>query len=451
MDAASPPETQYAKSGDVHLAYQIVGSGPVDLLWFGAMASHVELLWEEPSVADMFRRLSRFTRLILFDKRGTGMSDPVAPTALLTLEERLEDVGAILDAVGSDQATIFGNSEGGQLGVLFATTYPERTGGLILHSTYARSSEDPAGTYPIGVPKEIFDRFMVFVEEHWGDRQFLEFVAPGLARDERKARWWCQFLRRTLSRGAALAQFRMNYETDVRALLPLVQAPTLVLHARDEKFIRSAQGRYVADHIPGARFVELPGADHFPFGDASDLIIDEIQEFLTGIREPAEPDRVLATVLFSDIVSSTQHVAELGDRRWREVLAAHDQAVRRQLERFRGREIKTTGDGFLALFDGPARAIRCGAAISEAARVAGLEVRVGIHTGEVELHERDVSGLAVHIGARVAALGDGGEVLVSGSVPPLIVGSGIEFVDRGPHELKGVPGTWQILEVSSTG
>jgi pimeloyl-ACP methyl ester carboxylesterase len=449
VEAAAVPETKYAKSGDVHLAYQVLGTGPVDLVFFGAAISHIELWWEEPSVSHMLRRLARFTRLIVFDKRGTGMSDPISINELPTLEQRLEDVCAIMDAAGSRDATLFGNSEGVPLGVLYATTYPERTRGLILHSGGAGS--DPEADYPIGLPPSVFEAFLEFTEKHWGDHRFLEFIAPSLASDERTARWWCQFMRRTLSPGLALAQFRMNYAVDVRDLLPLVQAPTLVLHARDEQFMPIEQGRYLAEHIPGARLVELPGADHLPFGDAADLIVDEIQEFLTGIREPAEPDRVLATILFSDIASSTEQLAALGDRRWREVLSAHDQAVRRQLERFRGTEIKTTGDGFLARFDGPARAIRCGVAIREAARMAGLEVRVGIHAGEIELREdHDISGLAVHIGARVAALGNGGDVLVSSSVPPLVVGSGIQFSDRGPHELKGVPGSWQIFAVEQT-
>lgn len=443
------PETRYAKSGDTHIAYQIVGDGPVDLVFFGSIVSHVELIWEEPSAARLFERLAGFTRLIIFDKRGVGMSDPVPPHEPPTLEQRLEDVRAVMDAAGSEQAALFGTSDGGQLAVLFATTYPARTRALVLFSTAARVSRDEV-SYPIGVSDKLLEWFIGEVERDWGGPLFLETVIPSIREDERRVQWWSQFARRSISPGAAATQLRMTFPGDVCGLLPIVQAPTLVLHAADEQFLRAAHGRYLAEHIPEARYVELAGADHLPFSELADPIADEVQEFLTGVREPSEPDRVLATVLFTDIVGSTSRAAAEGDRQWRERLDAHDQTVRRQLDRFRGREVKATGDGFLAFFDGPARAIRCGEAIREAARSQGLEVRIGVHTGEVELRDADIGGIAVHIGARIAGLADAGEVLVSGAVPPLVVGSGIEFMSRGVHVLKGVPGEWEVFTVART-
>jgi len=440
------PETRYVKSGDAHIAYQVIGDGPMDLVFFGTTVSHVEMIWEEPSAARLFERFAGFSRLIIFDKRGVGLSDPVPSNEAPTLEERMEDVRAVMDAAGSDQAVLFGISEGGQLAVMFAASCPDRVRALVLFSALARVAYAERD-YPFGVQREVLDGFLRGVERHWGSPWILQAVMPSALVDERRAGWWAQFFRRSTSVAGFVTQLGMNYDADVRHLLPLVQAPTLVLHGRDELFIPADHGRYLADHIPGAKYVELAGGDHLPWGELADPIADEVQEFLTGVREPAAPDRALATVLFTDMVQSTERAAALGDRQWRDLLDAHDRVVRRQLERFRGREIKTTGDGFLAVFDGPARAIRCGSAIRDAARSLGVDVRVGIHAGEVELRGDDVGGLAVHIGARVAGCAGTGEVLVSGAIPPLVVGSGIAFSERGTKELKGVPGQWQLFAV----
>lgn len=441
------PETRYARTGDVHIAYQVVGDGPIDIVLFGTFVSHVELIWDDPQAADLLRRLASFSRLIIFDKRGVGMSDPMPPNAPPTLEERLEDVRAVMDAAGSQEAVLLANSEGGQLAVLFATTYPERTRSIVSFGAFAalRRRDD----YPIGVPAHVLDRTIEFIGEHHGETGYLDLVLPSVADDQRREAWWAGFFRRSTSPGAAATQVRMNRDADVRHLLPLVQVPTLVLHAEGDRWIRPEMGRYLAENIPEARFVALPGGDHLPYAELGPRVADEVQEFITGSRSPVEPDRVLATVLFTDIVGSTERAAVEGDRDWTNLVQSHDRDVRRQIERYGGRRIRSTGDGFFALFDGPARAIRCAVAIHGAVRAHGLAVRIGLHTGEVELRGDDVAGIAVHIGARVSAEADAGEVLVSGAIPPLIVGSGIEFEDRGHHGLKGVPGEWQILAVTS--
>ena len=436
------PETRYARNGDVHLVYQVIGDGPIDLMLFGTFVSHVELNWENPSISRFLRGLASFSRLIVFDKRGVGMSDPVATDIAPTLEERMEDVRAVMDAAGSEQAAIFGLSEGGPLGVLFAATYPERTLALVMFGAYARTVRAP--DYPAGAPAHVGERIVELVEAQWGHDDVLDIVLPSLGANPRDRAWWRSYCRRATSPGAAAVQVRNNISGDVRHVLGAVQVPTLVLHAREE-WIRIQHGRYLADHIAGAKFVEVDCADHLPYIAAADTIVAETREFLTGVREPAEPDRVLVTVLFSDIVGSTERAVAAGDRQWRDTLDSHDHAVRRQIERFRGREIKTTGDGFLATFDGPARAIRCGSAIREAARGAGVDVRVGLHTGEIELRGEDIGGVAVHVAQRVCGLADAGDVLVSGAVPLLVAGSGIEFTERGTHELKGLPGTWPVF------
>ena len=437
------PETRYAQSGDVHLAYQVIGDGPIDLVLFGTFVSHVELNWENPSIARFLRGMASFSRLIVFDKRGVGMSDPAATHQPPTLEERMEDVRAVMDAAGSERAALFGSSEGGQLAVLFAATYPARTLATVLYSTNASARRE--SDYPAGITESVADALLEIVERDWGGDGILDVVLPSVGDDPRAREWWRSYLRRSTSPGAAAAQIRLGIAGDVRHALGSVQAPTLVLHSGGDAFIRADHGRYLADHIPGARYVELDGADHLPYLAAADAIVAETREFLTGVREPAEPDRVLATILFSDIVGSTEQATALGDRRWRDTLDAHDTAVRRQIERFRGREIKTTGDGFLATFDGPARAIRCGSAIREAARGVGVDVRVGLHTGEIELRGEDIGGVAVHVAQRVCAVADPGDVLVSGAVPLLVAGAGIEFTERGTHELKGLPGAWQVF------
>ena len=445
---AGVPETRFATNGDVHIAYQVVGDGPIDLVYFGATASHVELIWEQPTAARFLERLASFSRLIIFDKRGVGMSDPVVGDRYPTLEERLDDVRAVLDATESSEAMLFGNSEGGPLAVMMAVSEPRRVKGMVLFSTYARLAAGP--DYPEGFEKDEFGRLVAATERNWGSSQLIEVVSPSLRNDENASRWWASFVRRATSVGAILTQFRMNFDTDVSHLLPVVQAPTLVMHGKDDQFIPIAHGRFLAEGIPGARFIELGTGDHLPFMDPAigQVVAEETQEFLTGTREAEEPDRMLTTVLFTDIVDSTSRAAVEGDTRWRELLGRHDQIVRRGLDRFRGTEVKHTGDGFLATFDGPARAIRCGTSIARDVKEAGVEVRVGIHTGEVELSGSDVRGIAVHIGARVVGHAGPGQVVVSQAVPPLVVGSGLEFEQLGSYDLKGVPGSWELFSVT---
>lgn len=441
------PETRYARNGDVHIAYQVLGDGPVDLVFFGGTVSHCELLWDEPTAARFLRRLASFSRLVMFDKRGVGMSDPAG--SYPTLEERLSDVKAVLDEIGCDDVILFGNSEGGPLAVMFAVAEPTRTHGLVLMSTYARLRR--ADDYPDGISDDEFERRLRGLERYWGQPQMLRDVLPSLAGDDSRLRWWAQFFRRATSPGALAAQLRMNFHTDVSALLGLIQAPTLILHGRDEPFVDVHHSRWMAERIPEATLIELDGGDHMPFADLSEPVADEVEEFVTGARAPAEPDRKLATVLFSDVVDSTSTAADAGDRRWRARLDRHDWLVRRELERFRGIEVKHTGDGFLAVFDGPVQAIRCGHAMCDSLVRESLPVRVGVHTGEVEVRGDDIGGIAVHIGARVMAAAGPSEVLVSQAIPPLVVGSGLAFEDRGVHELKGVPGPWRLFAVTGNG
>ncbi|MGH2722734.1 MAG: alpha/beta fold hydrolase [Actinomycetota bacterium] len=438
------PRTRYAKSGEVNIAYQVFGEGQ-DLVYVPGWVSNVELNWDEPSYARFLRRLASFSRLIVFDKRGTGLSDRVPESHLPSLEERMDDVRAVMDEVGSERAGLVGVSEGGPMCALFAATYPERTSALVMYGTYARRG--PAPDYPWGRSPAEQDAFLLEIADGWGGPVGLADRAPGVSLDDPFARWWSTYLRQSASPRAALALTRMNYEVDVRSVLPTIAVPTLVIHRRGDLVMHQGEARYLAEAIPGAQLSLLPGDDHLPWAGDQDAILDEIEEFLTGVRPVPEPDRVLATVVFTDIVGSTERAAELGDRRWRALLDSHHDVVRRELQRFRGREIDTAGDGFLATFDGPARAVRCAAAIGEAVRGLGLAIRAGIHTGEVERAGDDIRGLAVHIGARVAALADPGEVLVSSTVKDLVAGSGIEFDGRGAHTLKGVPGRWRLYAV----
>jgi len=440
-----PPETLYARSGDVNIAYQVAGKGPLDLVYVPGWVSNVELMWEEPAMARFLGRLASFSRLILFDKRGTGLSDRVSNDKLPTLEERMDDVRAVLEAVGSDRAALFGHSEGGNMCVLFAATYPERTAALITLGSFAKR-RDPDEDYPWAPTADDREETVAAVELNWGHLRLedVEYYAPSRLGDDQFARNLEQYLRRAASPGAAAALLRMNSYIDVRDVLPTIRVPTLVLHRRGDHDVNVAEGRYLAAKIPEAQFVELPGDDHWISAGNPDEIADEIEEFLTGTRPVPELDRVLATVLFTDIVGSTERAVELGDRRWRDVLATHDAAVRRELERFRGREVDTAGDGFLAAFDGPARAVRCAMAAGEAVRDLGVEIRAGIHTGECELDGPKIRGIAVHTGARIASLAGAGEVLVSQTVKDLVSGSGLAFEDRGVHELKGVPGEWRV-------
>jgi len=437
------PETRYAKSGGVNIAFQTVGDGPVDLVYVPGWVSHVELAWELPDLAHAFERLSSFTRLILFDKRGTGMSDPVRDQDLPTLEQRMDDVRAVMDAVGSERATMFGVSEGGNMSILFTATYPHRVDALCTFGCFAKRvwSED----YPWAPTPEQRQATYDLVERDWAGGMDVASIAPSLGRDERQR--LTAYMRRCASPGAALALLRMNTAIDVRDVLPAIRVPALVMHRTGDLDAHLDEGRFLARSIPGARFVEFEGQDHLWFTQDPDAILDEIEELVTGERPAPGVDRVLATVLFTDIVGSTDRARELGDRPWAELVGRHDAAVRRELQRFRGREVDTSGDGFLATFDGPARAIRCAVAARESVRPLGLELRAGLHTGECELRGDKVRGIAVHTGARVAALAGPGEVLVSSTVVDLVSGAGIAFEERGEHELKGV-GTRRLFAVT---
>jgi class 3 adenylate cyclase len=426
-----PPETRYAKSGAIDIAYQVVGDGPLDIVFVPGFVSNLDVTWENPRNAEFYERLARFSRLILFDKRGTGLSDRVA--AIGNLEERMDDVRAVMDAVGSERAALFGVSEGGPMSLLFAATYPERAQALVLYASFAR--------HPTITPERL-EEDVARINREWGTGMFLaDTFAPDLARDPVALRLLARRERQSASPSAASSVLRINAEIDARHILPTIRTPTLILHKLGDARITIDAGRYLADHIPGARLIELPGRNHAPFADPGmvDRISDEIEEFLTGSRHEVEPDRVLATVMFTDIVESTKRAAELGDRQWRTLLDRHDQAVREQLGRFRGREVKNLGDGFLATFDGPARAVRCAAAIARGVEPLGITVRSGLHTGEIELVRDDVGGIAVHVAARVAAMAQAGESLVSSTVRDLVAGSGLRFEDRGFHALRGLP------------
>ena len=445
MSPVDVPKTRYAKSGDVHIAYQVVGEGPLDLVYVPGFVSHLEFEWEGPLSARFFQRLASFSRLIRFDKRGTGLSD--RPPGVPTLEQRMDDVRAVMDAAGSQKAALFGVSEGGPMSLLFSATYPERTSALVLYGSYARRAW--ASDHPFGITEADMERALEDLERNWGGSAGIETRAPSMAHDEHFGRWRANWMRLAASPGAAVAILRMNMEIDVRHILPVIRVPTLIVHRTGDRLTRVEQARYVAERIPGARLVELPGIDHTPYVDG-DPILDEVEEFLTGVRHVAEPNRVLATVLFTDIVGSTERAAVLGDQRWRELLTSHHALVRKELARFRGREIDTAGDGFLATFDGPARAIRCASAIRDDVKPLGIEIRAGLHTGECEVMGDKLGGIAVHIGARIASLAKSGEVLVSSTVKDLVAGSGLEFEDRGTHSLKGIPGEWRLFAVRRT-
>ena len=434
---------RYARSGDVNIAFAVVGDGPFDLVLVPGFISHLELDWEEPRYAHFLERLASFSRLILFDKRGTGLSD--RPSGLPDLETRMDDVRAVMDAVGTERAALFGYSEGGPMSCLFGATYPERTAALVLYGTYAKR-RDPDEDYPWAPSWEERQRYAEEVEREWGRESDLGTMAPSA--DEALTRWWRRRARAAASPGAARDLILMNSQIDVRGVLASIHVPTLVLHRSGDRDSRAAEGRYIAERILGGRFIELAGEDHWPIIDG-DQIVDEVEAFLTSRDPVREPNRVLATVLFTDIVGSTQKAIELGDRAWRQVLERHNALIRRQLARFQGHELDTAGDGFFASFDGPARAIRCAVAITEAVEEVGLAVRAGLHTGECELVDGKVGGIAVHIGARVAQQAGPGEVVVSSTVKDIVAGSGIDFRERGVAELKGVPGEWRLFSVAS--
>jgi len=440
------PTTRYARSGSVNIAYQVIGEGTRDLVYVSGWVSHLEAGWDEPLLARFRRRLASFSRLILFDKRGTGMSDRVPDANLPTLEQRMDDVRAVMDAAGSERAALFGHSEGASMAILFAATYPARTTALVTFGAFACRIRNPE--YPWAPTREDRQRLHETVENDWGGEVDMSDLAPSMAHDEGFRRRLSTYLRLSASPGAAAALSRMNAEIDVRDVLPAIRVPTLILHRTGDLDANVEEGRYIAARIPGAKFLELPGPDHLPWvGDQAE-VVDEIEEFLTGIRPAPEPDRVLATVLFTDIVGSTERAASLGDNAWRDKLEQHHASVRRELAHFRGQEITTTGDGFLATFDGPARAVRCAVAIRDRLRESGLEVRAGVHTGECERMGDNIGGLAVHIGSRVAALAGAGEILASSTVKDLVSGSGIVFEDRGAQPLKGIPGEWRVFRVA---
>jgi class 3 adenylate cyclase len=425
------PETRYAKSGGIDIAYQMNGSGPFDLVWVQGYANNVELHYEIPEVTHFVSRLSSFCRLIRFDRRGTGLSDrTVSPGT--TLEQRMDDVRAVMDAAGSCRAALLGVSEGGPMSIMFAATYPERASALVLYGTFAQSSMRAANFSP-----EEIEARLAAVEQGWGSGRSAERFAPSA--DAAFVRRWARFERMSCTPSAAAALMRASYEFDVRDLLPHIRVPTLVLHRTGELAVPVEHGRYLGTHIPGAKYVEMPGIDHAPVMGDPERVIGEIEEFLTGTRSEPETDRVLATVLFTDIADSTQHAAALGDRAWRALLNRHDEIVREQFSRFRGREVKNLGDGFLAMFDGPARAVRCASSITNAMQPLGLPVRSGLHTGEIELKGDDIAGISVHIAARVVAEAAANEVLVSSTVRDIVGGSGLRFEERGLRELKGLP------------
>ena len=443
--SSAEPEIRYARSGDVHVAYYVVGEGPLDIVFVHGALTNLKVLREEPGIRRFYERLASFSRLIMFDKRGMGLSDHVS---VGSLEERMDDIRAVMDAVGSERAALIGMSEGGPLSMLFAATYPERTEALLLVGAEVR--EEETEDWPWGeATRESFETGMETLPERWGKSGAnVTYFIPSAGNDPRLQDWWRRLMVESASPGTAIAFMRMAFEIDVRDIVASIRVPTLILHRQGDHVCHVENARYLAKRIPGARYLELDGDDHIPWGQNGDEIASEIQEFLTGARESPTPDRVLATVLFTDLVGSTERAVAVGDRRWAGLLETHHAAVRRELARFRGREIDTAGDGFLASFDGPARAIRCASAAIDSVRGLGLEIRAGVHTGECEIVGEKLGGIAVHIGARVAAKATAGEILVSGTVKDLVAGSGIAFEDRGVAELKGVPGSWPLFAVA---
>lgn len=437
------PETRYARSGDVSIAYQVVGDGPLDLVLVSSWVTNVEENWEEPSYARFLTRLSSFARLIVFDKRGTGLSDQVA--ALPTLEERMDDIRAVMEATGSDRAALLGSTEGGAICALFGATYPARTSALIMYGSYAKRLR--ADDYPWGPTAEERESFYDLLTRQWGGAAILEYAAPSKLDDERFCRWWAGYLRRSASPGAALALTKMNSEIDIRPVLGAIRVPTLVLHRTGDRLCPIGGARFVASRIPGARLVELPGNDHLPFVGDVDAVVDAVQEFLIGARSTEPADRMLATVLLTEIVDATGMAATLGKLQWDERLGAYQALVRQELVRWRGSEIRTAGVGFLATFDGPARAIRCAVAIGEAARAVGIEVRSGLHAGEVDVLAGDIDGPAIDIAGRILNRASAGDVLVSSTVNELVIGSGIAFQEIAIR-LMAPPGEgWRLFRV----
>jgi len=442
------PVTRYARSGETSIAYQVIGDGPVDLVFVMGWVSNLDGFWREPRTARFLRSLASFSRLILFDKRGTGLSDRVAVAELPTLEVRMDDVRAVMDACGSSRAALIGISEGGPMCALFAATYPERTRALVLLNSYARRLAAPG--YPMGQDAEAFTRTTAAVAAGWGSQPLgVDDRMPSVAADPELRRWWTEFLRQSASPGAAEALLTMNAQIDIRAALPSIRVPALVIHSRRDRVASLANGEFLAAGIPGARLEILDTDDHLPwFRDAADLVA-RIAEFVVGAKPVEDAERQLATVLFTDIVESTRMASTLGDRRWRALVEHHDEIARAGVARHRGRFVKSTGDGILATFDGPARGVRCALALLDGWRALGIEARAGLHVGECEMLAGDVRGIAVHLGARVAALAGAGEVLATSTVRDLVAGSGLRFADRGLHDLKGVDHPWHLYAASA--
>jgi class 3 adenylate cyclase/pimeloyl-ACP methyl ester carboxylesterase len=439
------PETRYAWLGQDRIAYQVMGQGPPDLVVTSGSFTHVDTMWEDPAIALMQRRFASFSRLIRFDRLGTGASDPAPLDHLPPWESYAEELAAVLDEVGSERAALLVGLDAGSMAMYFAATKPERTSALILFNTTAKYLA--ADDYAIGIPRGSAEALLGQLDQLWGTEAMAQLTVPSRAGDERFRRWYAKLLRSTASPRAAQAFVRVMFEIDARPLLPLVQVPTLVLHSIGYPLVPIEHGRYLAEHIPDAKLIELPGSDG-PLPWQAEIALDHIEEFLGNLRRPPVPTRVLSTVLFTDIVASTEQASRLGDQRWRQLLDVHDEAARRVVDEFQGRLVKTTGDGILATFDGPGRGIRCAAALSEELRGIGLQIRAGLHTGEVELRDGDVGGIAVHLAARVMAAAGPGEVFTSRTVRDLVVGANITVEDRGPHALKGIEGTWQLFAVT---
>ncbi|TMM18489.1 MAG: adenylate/guanylate cyclase domain-containing protein [Actinobacteria bacterium] len=438
------PETRYARSGGVHIAYQVFGEGDLDLVLVPGFVTHVELVWEHEPAARILEGLASFARVISFDRRGSGLSDPVSDAP--TLEQRMDDVRAVMEAAGSERAALVGLSEGVPMSILFAATYPQRVLALVCSGGMARATY--AEDYPWGTPTQaLVQSGEELILPNWGDGSMIEVSSPSQA-DNAEARAFYGRLERSIaSPGMLSALTQMFLDLDVREVVPSVHAPALILHRSRDRLVNVHHGRWLAEHMPNARMVEFEGDDHTFWYESAEEWLGEVQEFLTGARAVPDADRILATVLFTDIVDSTRTAAELGDQRWRDVLERHQRSVREALDRFNGREVKSTGDGFLATFDGPARAIHCASAILQSSEVRGIRVRAGVHTGECEVMGEDIGGIAVHIAARVSAHAAPRELLVSRTVKDLVAGSGIQFTDRGAHALKGVPETWQLYAV----
>jgi len=440
------PETCYVDSPGGLIAYQVLGDGPIDLVYLSGATSHVDVRWEAPPAARFLRRLATFSRLILFDRRGTGASDPVSISALPTWEEWADDLRLVLDAVGSERAAIFAVLDAGPMAMLFAATAPERTRALVLGNTTARTRA--AADYSAGFSDDYAEALLDQFARGWGTEEFTHVVNPSLGSDPVLRSWYAKYMRASATPRMATAQLRTILDLDVRSVLPTISAPTLVIHRRDFAFGHVDQARHLAEHIPGARFLELPGADASPFTPDSDAMVDVVEEFLTGVPTAPAADRVLVTILITDLVASTERAAEVGDRRWRSVLDRYDDITRREVGTRRGAVLKSTGDGHVVIFDSPGRAIQSAVAVRDAvARDLGLSVRAGIHTGEAERRGEDYGGIAMHIAARISAHAAPGEVLVSRTVGDLVTGSETSLRDRGEHELRGVPGTWGLFAV----